>query len=140
MPFADEHSGKASERKLPGTDPRPKDVLVVDDEPYLCELVCDVLEAEGHKTRTAQNGLEALKQIRQRKPDLILLDLMMPVMDGWEFLEEMRANPDSADIPVVLITAVYDVKRTQQQTGAKAVLTKPFDIDQLTEVVQRYGE
>ena len=117
-----------------------KDVLVVDDEPYLCDLIGSVLEMEGHTTRIATNGLEALKQVRERRPDLILLDLMMPVMDGWQFLEAMRADPATADIPVVLITAVYDARGTQRQTGAKAVLTKPFDIDQLGDLVRRHAE
>lgn len=116
-----------------------KDVLVVEDETYLCELVADVLEAEGHRTRTAANGLEALQRIRESKPQIVLLDLMMPVMDGWEFLRALRGNTDWQDIPVVIVTAVYDVKRTQQETGAVAVVTKPFDIDQIAEAVTRYS-
>lgn len=117
----------------------PKDVLVVEDESYLCDLVADVLEAEGHTARTASNGQEALERIAERKPQLILLDLMMPVMDGWEFVRALRANAEWQDIPVVVITAVYDVKRTQQETGAVAVVTKPFDIDQIADVVDRYS-
>src|SRR5262245_13887161 len=61
-----------------------KDILVVDDDPHLCEIITDVLEAEGHVARRAANGEEALQRIRERKPQLILLDLMMPVMNGWE--------------------------------------------------------
>lgn len=117
----------------------PKDVLVVEDEAYLCDLVADVLESEGHEARTASNGLEALERVRERKPQLILLDLMMPVMDGWEFIRSLRLNPDWDDIPVVVVTAVYDIKRTQQETGAVAVVTKPFDIDQISEVVARFS-
>ncbi len=117
----------------------PRDVLVVEDEAYLCELVADVLEAEGHTTRTASNGQEALARVAERKPQIILLDLMMPVMDGWEFMRALRSNPEWQDIPVVVVTAVYDIKRTQQETGAVAVVTKPFDIDQIADVVTRYS-
>jgi CheY-like chemotaxis protein len=120
-------------------DSENKDVLVVEDEPYLCDLIADVLEAEGHTARKASNGLEALAQVAERRPQLILLDLMMPVMDGWEFLSELRSHKSSAAIPVVIITAVYDVARTQQQTGARAVISKPFDIDQLADVVRSYA-
>jgi CheY-like chemotaxis protein len=117
----------------------PKDVLVVEDEAYLCDLVADVLEAEGHRARTASNGREALERVHDRKPQLILLDLMMPVMDGWEFIRALRSNREWADIPIVVVTAVYDIKRTQQETGAVAVVTKPFDIDQIADVVARFS-
>ncbi|MDQ3704774.1 MAG: response regulator [Chloroflexota bacterium] len=117
----------------------PKDVLVVEDEAYLCDLVADVLEAEGHTARTASNGMEALERVMERKPQLILLDLMMPVMDGWEFIRALRTNREWTNIPIVVVTAVYDIKRTQQETGAVAVVTKPFDIDQIAEVVNRFS-
>ncbi len=117
----------------------PRDVLVVEDEAYLCDLMADVLEAEGHTARTASNGQEALDRVSERKPQLILLDLMMPIMDGWEFIRALRSNPEWQDIPVVVVTAVYDIKRTQQETGAVAVVTKPFDIDQIADMVNRYS-
>ena len=116
-----------------------KDVLVVDDDRYLCELIVDVLEAEGHMARTAMNGEQALEQVRERKPELILLDLMMPVMNGWELAAALKANPEWSDIPVVLITAHHDGESKRQETGAKAVITKPFDIDHLAEVVSTYS-
>jgi len=117
----------------------PKKVLVIEDEPYLCDLIADVLEAEGHQPSKAANGLDALSRIAECKPQLILLDLMMPVMDGWEFLAALRSNPDWRDIPIVIITAVYDIARTQQESGARAVITKPFDIDQLVDMVNSYA-
>ncbi len=116
-----------------------KDVLVVEDEAYLCELIGDVIESEGHTVRKASNGLEALDRMQERKPQLILLDLMMPIMDGWEFMEALRANPEWDGMPIVIITAIYDVKRTQEETGARAVITKPFDIDQIIEIVRLYA-
>jgi two-component system chemotaxis response regulator CheY len=116
-----------------------KDVLIVEDEPYLCDLVADVLESEGHRARKAANGLDALARVAERPPQLILLDLMMPVMDGWEFMAALKSSSDWRDIPVVIITAVYDVARTQRETGAKAIVTKPFDIDQLADVVRLFA-
>jgi len=117
----------------------PKDVLVVEDEVYLCDLIADVLEAEGHTARKAANGREALVMVQARRPQIILLDLMMPVMDGWEFMSILKTRPEWSDIPVIIVTAIYDAKRTQDETGARAVLTKPFDIDQLTELVSIYS-
>src|SRR5450756_596930 len=106
-----------------------KDILIVEDEQALCNLLADVLEAEGHTARKAGNGLEALHQIEESRPNLILLDMMMPVMDGWEFIDRMRANDEWKTIPVVVITAVYDISSLERKTGAKAILTKPFDIE-----------
>jgi two-component system chemotaxis response regulator CheY len=117
-----------------------RDVLVVDDDLFLTEIISDVLEAEGHTARKANNGLEALELIRERKPEIILLDLMMPVMNGWELADHLRSNPDWADIPVVVITANYQLHHTQQVAGARAVITKPFDIDQLVHAVQLYAD
>ena len=117
-----------------------RDVLVVDDDLYLTEIISDVLEAEGHTARKASNGLEALDLIKERKPEIILLDLMMPVMNGWELADHLRSNPDWADIPVVVITANYHPDRKQQVAGARAVITKPFDIDQLVDAVQLYAD
>lgn len=124
---------------FPRSEDGSKDVLVVEDEAYLCDLIADVLEADGHRARKASNGLEALARLRERTPDLILLDLMMPIMDGWEFMSALKANKAWSDLPVVIITAIYDIKRTQQQTGARAVITKPFDIDQIGDIVRSFA-
>src|SRR5437667_11971136 len=92
-----------------------KDVLVVDDDPHLCEIITDVLQAEGHTTRTAANGQEALDLIRERKPQLILLDLMMPIMNGWELADTLKANPDWVDIPVVFVKAAHSAIHCRPQ-------------------------
>jgi CheY-like chemotaxis protein len=123
---------------MDGNDPA-RDVLVVDDDLYLTEIIADVLEAEGHTARKANNGLEALELIRERKPQIILLDLMMPIMNGWELASTLHTHPDWSDIPVVVITAAYHADRKQQVDGARAVITKPFDIDQLVQVVEAYA-
>lgn len=120
--------------------PTPKDLLIVEDEQALCDLLVDVLEGEGHTARKAANGRIALTLIAERKPDLIFLDMMMPVMDGWQFLTELRANPEWANIPVVLMTAVYDMSNLERKTGARAILSKPFDIELIIEAVRLFAE
>lgn len=117
-----------------------KDILILEDEQALSDLLADVLEAEGHTARKAGNGLEALHQIEASRPNLILLDMMMPVMDGWEFIDRMRANDEWKTIPVVVITAVYDMSSLERKTGAKAILTKPFDIELIVDAVDLYAD
>jgi CheY-like chemotaxis protein len=117
-----------------------KDILVVDDDPHLCEIMSDVLEAEGHTARMASNGQEALARIRERKPQLILLDLMMPVMNGWELAAALRSNPEWSDIPIVVVTAAHNGARREHELDARAVIHKPFSIDTLTEVVLTHAQ
>lgn len=117
-----------------------KDILIVEDEQDLSDLLLDVLETEGHTARTAGNGLEALSRIEERRPHLILLDMMMPVMDGWQFIERLRANEEWTNIPVVVMTAVYDMSSLERKTGAKAILTKPFDIELIVDAVDLYAD
>ncbi len=116
-----------------------KEVLVVEDESYLRDLIADVLESDGHRARTAANGLDALRILEEHKPQLILLDLMMPIMDGLEFMTQIRKHEEWLDIPVIIITAIYDIRDTAKETGARAIITKPFDIDQLSELVNLYA-
>jgi CheY-like chemotaxis protein len=110
-------------------------VLVVDDDDNLRETICDMLESEGYKALAAGNGLEALTILRQNEaPCLILLDLMMPVMNGWEFLEEQVKDPLLAAIPVVVLSASHD------SAGPAVVwkITKPVDFKTLAQVVGKY--
>lgn len=110
-------------------------VLVVDDDADIRMVLTDVLEAEGFEPFEAENGQQALETLEQiPRPCLVLLDLMMPVMDGWDFLEAWRSEPRSHEVPVVVISAGY------QQQGlppldVQAYMTKPFDIDRLVATV-----
>ena len=122
------------------SDVSAKDILIVEDEQALCELLVDVLAGEGHIARKASNGRDALQLISLKRPDLIFLDMMMPVMDGWQFLTELRANSAWADIPVVLMTAVYDMSSLERKTGARAILSKPFDIELIIEAVRLFAD
>jgi CheY-like chemotaxis protein len=84
---------------------RGKEVLVADDDPVVIDLARQLLEEDGWTVRSAGNGKEALEELARRRPDVLLLDLMMPVMDGFETLHQIRENPDTKDLPVIIVTA-----------------------------------
>jgi DNA-binding response OmpR family regulator len=114
-------------------------ILVVDDQPDI-RLMCRVnLQLEGYEVLEAADGDAGLVMVRLERPDLILLDVMMPGLDGWQFMKEIKADDELAEIPIVLLTA-----RVQREdeirgwlSGAADYLPKPFNPSTLTEVVRR---
>ena len=111
-------------------------VLIVDDDPDILEVTSFVLENEGFGIETARHGEEALQRLRVgTRPAVVLLDLMMPVMNGWQFLEEVAKDPSLKTIPVVVLTAATRV----EVAGAVEVLQKPIDLELLIEVVARHA-
>ena len=120
-----------------------KRVLVVDDDRVIQQLLEVNLELEGYEVvATAADGKEALEKIAELKPDLVILDIMMPKMDGLEVCRRLRADPDLAGIPVILLSArAQDMDiREGLEIGASAYLTKPFDPVELLEVVGRLAK
>jgi CheY-like chemotaxis protein len=116
--------------RVPGT------VLIVDDDPALLEATSFALENEGFGIDTARHGEEALQRLRVgTRPAVVLLDLMMPVMNGWQFLEEIAKVPSLKAIPVVVLTAAARV----EVVGAVEVLHKPVDLGLLIGVVERHA-
>lgn len=107
----------------------PRRLLVVDDDHYNRKLLDTLLRAEGFAVRHASNGFEALEAVAAEPPDAVLLDLMMPDMDGFEVAKRLRANPASRGTPIVMVTALDDeASRARLSTaGIDAVLTKPVD-------------
>lgn len=101
-------------------------ILIVDDEFGLAEVVAEMLEERGFETELAINGQLALDMIRERVPDLLLLDQMMPIMDGPQVVRALRADPRTAAIPIILMTALPHVVPPDVQAEACAVLRKPF--------------
>ena len=103
-----------------------RQVLVADDDPVVVDLVCQLLEEDGFSVRSAAHGREALDEIGRQRPDVLLLDLMMPVMDGFETLQQLRANPDTRDLPVVVITAkdLSPEEREELQRSTSRVIEK----------------
>jgi CheY-like chemotaxis protein len=112
-------------------------VLIVEDDADLREMMAQLLTLEGFQAATATNGREALDYLRKSPtPDLILLDLMMPVMDGWEFSKQQQADPAIAKVPVVVLTAVDQARA--KAVNATAFLNKPLDFDRLLQLVRQY--
>ena len=112
-------------------------VLVVDDEPQVVWMLRFTLEAEGYQTFSARDGRAALDEVRQHRPNLVLLDIMMPIMDGWTVLEELRALPDEERPRVVVVSARASLRDRAKaiELGADAFVPKPFNVDDLLEVV-----
>jgi CheY-like chemotaxis protein len=109
-------------------------ILVVEDDPDLAALEADVLQESGHQVEIASNGREALDAVQRAAPDLILLDMKMPVMGGREFAEEYRRREPKA-APIVVVTAADDAQRRAAEVGASAWMGKPFDPELLVEKV-----
>jgi len=110
-------------------------VLIVDDDPDLLDVTTFVIENEGMPVETARNGEEALALLTAgRLPALVLLDLMMPVMNGWEFLAAVASDPTFERIPIVVMTATEH----DAVPGALEVVTKPMDLKELLQLVERY--
>lgn len=114
-----------------------KRILVVDDEPGVLEIVRTNLEWEGYQVLEAQDGLEGLKAARQSRPDLVILDVMMPGLNGWQVLQAIEADPDLAGTPVILLTVVEDdLSRIQGlEMGAVEYICKPFNPLDLVQTV-----
>jgi CheY-like chemotaxis protein len=114
-------------------------VLVVDDDDVIRQLITVNLELEGFEVETAMDGQDCLDKVKDVRPDVVTLDIMMPRLDGWETAVKLREDPDTADVKVVLLSAraqEADVQRGSR-IGVDAYLTKPFDPDELITVVRR---
>ncbi len=112
----------------------PKKILVVDDEPDILKVLVARLKEHGFETVTAANGEEALLQAAAHKPNLIILDIMMPVMDGTEAAQRLKENPRTRDIPIIFLSALQT--KTEEasdggEVGDNIILAKPFDINVL---------
>jgi CheY-like chemotaxis protein len=110
-------------------------ILVVDDEPAIRLLIETIMEGEGHRVRTAGNGREALARIEEDLPDLIVLDLMMPEMDGWHFLEELHNRGLRKQTRVVIVSGYADSTGNNTRRLSRHYLAKPFDIESLISLV-----
>lgn len=113
-------------------------VLVVDDDRGIREFVRTVLLDEGYEVAEANDGQAALQRTAEVRPDLILLDMRMPVMDGWEFARAYRSRP-GPHAPIVIVTAALDVARDAREIGADGFLSKPFQLDDLLQLVAQHA-
>jgi DNA-binding response OmpR family regulator len=110
-------------------------ILVVDDEFGIGEFLRELLSEEGHEVELAMNGNQGLAKVAQEKPDLILLDFMMPVLDGAGMMKRMSANPDIPTIPVIIMSSLPEATITGRIDGHVAYVHKPFQIDSILELV-----
>ncbi len=123
---------------VPNTGQSGKRILVVDDDDAIRNFVCEALSEEGYRLLQASNGADALREVSQAAPDLILLDVRMPGVDGWQVLDELRsaAGPQT---PVVVMTASYSGQDRALQSGAQGYLAKPFELHDLLECVDLHS-
>ena len=112
-------------------------VLVVDDEPDIRQVVSDILQDEGHEVTVAANAVEARTRYADDTPDLVLLDVMMPRMSGFEVCQKLKTNPDTRDIVVIMVTALHEVADYERavESGTDDFLSKPVNkLELLTRV------
>ncbi len=126
-------------KRFAGAVPR---ILVVDDDPLIRRTVAELLLDEGYAVDQAGDGAEALGLMRDIAPNAIVLDLMMPVLDGWQFVDRIRGVPEYRDVPIVVMSATHRLHESAERLhamGVRAVVAKPFDVDALIAIVQRYA-
>jgi CheY-like chemotaxis protein len=109
-------------------------ILVIDDEPSIATMLQAVLEDEGYRVMIARNGRDGLARLQENRPELVLCDIMMPVLDGPGLIQAMQSNPAHRDIPVVLMSAV-DRSINSVRSQCAAFIQKPFQLDQLLDTV-----
>jgi len=114
-----------------------KPILLVDDDPTIREFISIVLEDEGYSVVTATNGASALKRIEEYTPSLILLDMNMPLMNGWDFAEAYNQRQGD-HAPIIVMTAAQSADTVAAEISASGVLSKPFDIDDLIVLVKKW--
>jgi CheY-like chemotaxis protein len=119
------------------TDPAPMTVLIVDDDPTILAVLRAALEDDGYRVLTAVNG-GALPLARQAQPDVVLLDIMMPGMDGVEVSTRLRADPATARIPIVAMSATTNLRTLAGQMPIDDRLPKPFDLADVSAIVARW--
>ena len=122
-------------------NPRPAtgaSLLVVDDDPFIARLLEIELEAAGFEVRTAGNGVDALERVHERLPDLVLADVMMPIMDGFELTRRLRSDQRTLRVKVILLTALgFRAGRTRgMDVGADEYVVKPFEVPELIERIR----
>jgi excisionase family DNA binding protein len=117
--------------------PGARSVLVVDDDPHLCEFIRLNLERDGYSVREATSAEEGLRALEERPPDLILLDVMMPRVDGWEMLRAVQERHGVEAIPVIMYSGKVDEAAEAARRGARAFIGKPFDPGQLLEATKQ---
>ncbi len=108
-----------------------KKILVIDDEPDIVKVVTARLQSAGYQTAVAFNGLEGLEKLKIEKPDLIILDVIMPQMDGYTFVKEIKSKHETKNIPIIMLSAKDKMKDLFAIEGVKDYIVKPFESEEL---------
>src|SRR5438874_7615102 len=120
-------------------EPSADDILLIEDDDGLGAILAAVLQDQGYRVTWVSNGREALDHLRtEQPPRVILLNLVMPVMDGWEFREQLKQIPDLAELPVVVLSGVRNLERKAASLGATDSFTKPYNLKEVIETVLQY--
>ncbi len=127
-----------SRSRIDGTASAARPILVIDDDVEILAMLRDFLEGEGLSVRTATNGAEALRMLDDVAPALILLDMRMPVLDGWGFAARLQER--RAAYPVVVMTAAENARRWADEIGANGYIAKPFDVNELLQLIERHRQ
>ena len=120
-----------------GKQPDKRTVLVIDDDDSILDLLEYLLTDNGYRVRVARDGQEALNLVAHEQPDLILLDLMMPVVNGWEVMWRLRQDDETVHIPVIIISADQNVAKKANDLEAEDYIAKPFDVDEIVGKIGR---
>jgi CheY-like chemotaxis protein len=117
-----------------------KQILVVDDDPMIVKILKEPLQRAGYQVRTASHGLEALQKVKEMRPDLILLDILMPLLDGFKVARFLKFDKRYKNIPIIVLTsrATEGERKMGAQVGADEFLYKPFRLPQVLDTVCRY--
>jgi CheY-like chemotaxis protein len=110
-------------------------ILVVDDDPAILETLSEILSFEGYPVASASNGADGLKALEQLHPALVLLDMRMPVLDGWGFARKVQER--GIDVRIIVMTAAQDARRWASEISADGYVAKPFDLTELLDTVER---
>ena len=135
-PRRDEPPSSSTARARPRSEGQHDTVLVVDDDTSILDTVSAILSGEGYDVVSAASGQEALEAVALKRPHLILLDMRMPIMDGWAVARALREQ--GVDVPIIVMTAAESAKRWADEVGAEGYLAKPFGLDELLATVDRF--
>lgn len=119
----------------------PKHVLLIEDEPNIIEAISFILSRDGWTVNTHSNGMTAVDTIHARKPDVLILDVMLPGKSGYDILRELREHPDTSALPVLMLTARGQSKDREmaERAGVNAFMAKPFSNSEMLEAVRSLG-
>jgi CheY-like chemotaxis protein len=117
----------------------PLCILVVDDDPAIRAMYTEILADEGYGVQTAENGQDAIAQIHAHQTDLIMMDIMMPIMDGLTACTKIKADPEMQGVPIIIMSAGTNLRRQAEEFAclAAAIIPKPIDLDYLLDTVKR---